>query len=169
MRSTTNPIASDRTLITFQLTLPCGRDTNSGICILALNNFNSRVQCGVRPDISISTILRRSNFNSRTLRGMRPNTCHFGGLRAIFQLTHPIRGTVSMRCSLLGRVIFQLTHPVWECDGVANLPQIMQAPFQLTHPCRVRRDIANVDDIRGISIPAPREGCDFLSFGSCHP
>ncbi len=41
-----------------------------------------------------------------------------------------------MRCSLPGRVIFQLTHPVWKCSGVANLPQIMQAPFQLTHPVR---------------------------------
>ena len=67
---------------------------------------------------------------------MRPDTRHFGGLRAIFQLTHPILGAASMRCSLPGRVIFQLTHPVWKCSGVANLPQIMQAPFQLTHPMR---------------------------------
>lgn len=67
---------------------------------------------------------------------MRPDTRHFGRLRAIFQLTHPILGAASMRCSLPGRVIFQLTHPVWKCSGVANLPQIMQAPFQLTHPMR---------------------------------
>ena len=123
------------------------------------------------------------DFNPRTPCGVRHHHGGFTGGAAIFQSTHPVRGATGTCKCPGGYSLFQSTHPV---RGATSMCAISLGPtqhfnprtpcgvrlvwkqlgsrtsvFQSTHP--VRGATTEVDFavlVGGISIHAPRAGCD---------
>ena len=123
----------------FQFTHPVwGATTMLVLGMLCLWSFNSRTPCGVRLTRISSLIVRRS-FNSRTPCGVRHDSPKTDGETSGFQFTHPVWGATPKRWRWLLR---------WRC-------------FNSRTPCGVRRE-DTVDDANngGVSIHAPRVGCD---------
>ena len=123
------------------------------------------------------------SFNSRTPGGVRPLMSSILSNVSPFQFTHPGRGATRMALPLLPVVGFQFTHPGRGATGKHTTAPplsdrfnsrtpggVRQMPagvggryrgFQFTHPGRG----ATVDEEQqhvheGVSIHAPREGCD---------
>ena len=78
----------------------------------------------------------------------------------VFQSTHPVRGANCYTPPLVYEAVFQSTHPVRGATRPAA-PVLRACLFQSTHPVRgAIGGIAGRRALRGISIHAPREGCD---------
>ena len=99
--------------------------------------FNSRTPCGVRPLRSASRS-RSCSFNSRTPCGVRHLSTLLSSSAKLFQFTHPVRGATAELRKYIGDVMFQFTHPV---RGATTMP---------AYSCLTT----------GVSIHAPRAGCD---------
>ena len=97
-----------------------------------------RVGCDQANQVTFRELV---DFNPRTPCGVRHVTVYDGFVRVKFQSTHPVWGATRIRRESVGRLQFQSTHPVWGATGEA---------FQS-------------GDTLGISIHAPRVGCDGIS------
>ena len=102
------------------------------------------------------------NFNPRTPRGVRPMSARCSGVRLGFQSTHPARGATSDGAEVLRSMQqFQSTHPARGATGSITGALQGIADFNPRTPRGVRlmyTVMHTLDD--GISIHAPREGCD---------
>ena len=101
-------------------------------------HFNPRTPRGVRRG-GMSAPMRGGDFNPRTPRGVRPVARTQRPGPNVFQSTHPARGATSRR---------------------ADMPSVRE--FQSTHPARGATIGCRGHSVlhHGISIHAPREGCD---------
>ena len=100
------------------------------------------------------------------------------GVSAEFQSTHPVRGATHKDSQSGQWVEFQSTHPVRGATSPVRMTTIAEG-FQSTHPVRGATTLdPNVSFRSGISIHAPREGCDWqlsdrerqiIEFQSTHP
>ena len=79
-----------------------------------------------------------SCFNSRTPCGVRHLSTLLSSSAKLFQFTHPVRGATAELRKYIGDVMFQFTHPV---RGATTMP---------AYSCLTT----------GVSIHAPRAGCD---------
>ena len=80
----------------------------------------------------------------------------------IFQSTHPVRGATLIRsCTFTISSVFQSTHPVRGATASTKSQHTALAHFNPRTPCGVRQGyLAKELRRRGISIHAPRAGCD---------
>ena len=148
----------------FQPTHPVWGATVAGIPYgPRAGHFNPRTPCGVRhwtPDTRLWFI----NFNPRTPCGVRQDKPAAEDKPAQFQSTHPVWGATRM--SGMDRAWaseFQSTHPVWGATGWACSSSKMMAEFQSTHPVwGATVPVGEGGGVSGISIHAPRVGCDDL-------
>ena len=125
----------------FQFTHPVWGATvsdGSGLSEQEVSIHAPRVGCDL---LSLHQPQSERCFNSRTPCGVRPSRTLVVSSLVMFQFTHPVWGATSAELrQYIGDVMFQFTHPVWGA----------------THH---REHLMRVD---GVSIHAPRVGCDFL-------
>ena len=152
-------------------------------------NFNPRTPCGVRRGGPVAAVPPRkisihapragcddpwpcgaacpANFNPRTPCGVRPLGTGTRCVIAPFQSTHPVRGaTFTHFWPPPGIGIFQSTHPVRGATVYNGfLDGLIQ--FQSTHPVRGATSSGPIRPaLPGISIHAPRAGCDYTIISS---
>lgn len=142
VRSTTNPIASDRTLITFQLTLPCGRASTSSAETMPRRYFNSRTHMGCDSTPYVSHVERGAFQFPHSTRGAT-KTRHFGGRKAVISIPAPHEGYEVERWRQRWHRLHFNSALHMECGGTC-----------------LKLALAPID----ISIHAPREGCDLTPF-----
>ena len=126
-----------------------------------------------------------SDFNPRTPRGVRLLRLCAGEIRDLFQSTHPARGATSPGAIVRpGSLDISIHAPREGCDHDTKTVELGGVEFQSTHPARGATTInfrVHIDTLNfnprtprgvrlkgdgfsgaegGISIHAPREGCD---------
>ena len=165
----------------------------------AISIHAPRAGCDSFPDRSIHDL---RYFNPRTPCGVRPRYADACRDRRVFQSTHPVRGATACinvgypvidisihapraGCDFLCQFpihptkIFQSTHPVRGATGCSRRRSWSQCNFNPRTPCGVRlHGFKDFFGVVGISIHAPRAGCDALNwmptpypcgFQSTHP
>ena len=149
-------------------------------------HFNPRTPCGVRPELIHNMAEAIRYFNPRTPCGVRPaaeseseNDMPVISIHApragcdeeiqrvlddryVFQSTHPVRGATAYRQSSLQAYFqFQSTHPVRGATNGKLLTPPDYRYFNPRTPCGVRPRLTHPRTSKvGISIHAPRAGCD---------
>ena len=105
--------------------------------------------------------LPKRSFNSRTPGGVRHIQGNSMPADSVFQFTHPGRGATAVARGVSEDRRFQFTHPGrGATDGSVNL-ETSEAGFQFTHPGRgATWSVSANYPSQGVSIHAPREGCD---------
>ena len=135
---------------------------------LHIYDFNPRTPRGVRPSTSSIRLPRFPNFNPRTPRGVRPASHPAAWTHhPEFQSTHPARGATGSRgWNFPERFYFNPRTP----RGVRLISTSAtraSKKFQSTHPARGATVCRGAPEgAYGISIHAPREGCDPTA-GNC--
>ena len=135
-----------------------------------LHDFNPRTPCGVRRDGRAKGRPAPGHFNPRTPCGVRPFWWLEQCTVCVFQSTHPVWGaTPKPSHKRVLRYTFQSTHPVWGATGPTPSICVRSKIFQSTHPVwgatlkLVKEQMLH----RGISIHAPRVGCDIQGLQAC--
>ena len=107
------------------------------------------------------------HFNPRTPCGVRPSKPSTGGGSTQFQSTHPVWGaTMAEDQEEVGTYGFQSTHPVWGATEHLATHPVEVNDFNPRTPCGVRLfDYLRYWVVGGISIHAPRVGCDLAAPG----
>ena len=146
-------------------------------------DFNPRTPCGVRPRRAlissslivisihapragcdaITAIHRRSSRKFQSTHPVRGATIytHIADADKAFQSTHPVRGATRRHPPYAVAFVFQSTHPVRGATRPCSRRSLTDGDFNPRTPCGVRRSVrAAVHPWRGISIHAPRAGCD---------
>ena len=102
-----------------------------------------------------------SDFNPRTPCGVRLKAAYTGLPFGKFQSTHPVRGATQEGGKGNMYNQFQSTHPVRGATTALEIPLAKPINFNPRTPCGVRRHSThNLIGNMGISIHAPRAGCD---------
>ena len=148
----------------FQSTHPVrGATSGRGGVDLRSVDFNPRTPCGVR----LPGFLLVDDTGLISIHAPRAG-CDGDGRRAAvlqagFQSTHPVRGATLAASELPpSSVVFQSTHPVRGATKVTDTIR-RTIRFQSTHPVRGATNSEVLQGIlQGISIHAPRAGCDAM-------
>ena len=124
-------------------------------------NFNPRTPRGVRLDSAEKLFLPHIRISIHAPReGCDSALGTTTTVKLEFQSTHPARGATMSTRAFNARLKFQSTHPARGATRVANLNGVSHK-FQSTHPARGATGAqARQRGRAGISIHAPREGCD---------
>ncbi len=124
-----------------------------------------REGCDGRP--ALGRPYSRSHFNPRTPRGVRRGSVFLLSSSGLFQSTHPARGATPGLPGLCSRVPdFNPRTPRGVRPRGCARGRARQINFNPRTPRGVRRLVALHDGQRlGISIHAPREGCDAAGLG----
>ena len=174
--------------LNFNPRTPCGvRRGVPGLLPGPCHDFNPRTPCGVRP-WRLGGFWGYKHFNPRTPCGVRQDYAAFKETVNAISIHAPRVGCDKVLA--LGSPTawsFQSTHPVWGATGRPSVTELLQNYFNprtpcgvrpcLSHtgwkppkyfnprtPCGVRRGRASGPCIQeGISIHAPRVGCDYGS------
>ena len=106
-------------------------------CVPGFHDFNPRTPCGVRRQARVQSS-DQLYFNPRTPCGVRLEIKSTDSINLKFQSTHPVWGATWELVIMKSKFLFQSTHPVWgaTCSLLIN------------------------NSFVGISIHAPRVGCD---------
>ena len=122
-------------------------------------------------------------FNSRTPCGVRLKTSFTQSSHLRFQFTHPVRGATIVKITIVIHQNVSIHAPRAGCDGICSLTELLTNSFNSRTPCGVRQlgwilfDLSDrfqfthpvrgatlqVGDgvaLGGVSIHAPRAGCD---------
>ena len=123
-------------------------------------DFNPRTPRGVRLVVPILNPFK-GYFNPRTPRGVRPYVGALQGIAGQFQSTHPARGATRYPLNSSYDRQFQSTHPArgatgWISALVAQMGISIHAPRE---GCDLQVGLLSLA-VGAISIHAPREGCD---------
>ena len=123
--------------------------------------FNTRTPCGVRLPHPHHRSSLNECFNSRTPCGVRRILASSSALVLEFQFTHPVWGATVHSCVSRAICSFQFTHPVWGATmlKISIIPSVGVSIHAPRVGCDVR-SLATCDAVVLVSIHAPRVGCD---------
>ena len=127
----------------------------------AVVSFNSRTPGGVRRN-TLFCFTWTWCFNSRTPGGVRPIILTVSPMMLLFQFTHPGRGATTSRRGSHTSPPFQFTHPGRGATDKRRQTYDNRRCFNSRTPGGVRPEYKTAnDELHGVSIHAPREGCDY--------
>ena len=128
------------------------------------DNFNPRTPCGVRrPKRAPSLRCLWISIHAPRV-GCDRNTVQVRVYNRKFQSTHPVWGaTLQGKTNDILAAVFQSTHPVWGATPPGMPAMLWTCNFNPRTPCGVRRRSGWQRRLPcGISIHAPRVGCDMV-------
>ena len=116
-----------------------GRTTPLFADVLNVANFNSLAPCGANPDKGETTLNRR-NFNSLAPCGANPLHPHQVRLLSQFQLTRPVWGEPSIKCTSTRHFMISTHSPRVGRTAVYNDAARQSTHFNSLAPCGANHD-----------------------------
>ena len=113
--------------------------------------------------LAVCHLLLSACFNSRTPGGVRHCRAHIYVSEEKFQFTHPGRGATKRELAARKRLMFQFTHP--GRGATVGLPIVGYRYGVSIHAPREGCDCVSEvkpEEVKPVSIHAPREGCDLV-------